>query len=117
MRVCKGDSNRAQTSMGTNKVNSNLEFLSVCFILAGHLQTSDQWPAARPNLIKATYPQAEGLQVQVAQRERDGEEGGGGVNTAQTRYSEANHTGWHINIVLKATAVSRLCYTQRYLGT
>lgn len=81
--------------------------------MAGHLQTSDQWPAARLNLIKATYPQAEGLQVQVAQREGDGEEEGGGVNTAQTRYSGANHTGWHINIVLNAIAVCRLCYTNR----
>lgn len=58
----------------------------------------------KKTLITATYPQAEGLH-QVAQRERDGEEEGGGVNTALTSYSEANHTGWHINIVLSAIAV------------
>lgn len=58
--------------------------------------------------------QVEGLQVQVAQGERDGEEAGGGVNTAQTSYSEANHTGWHINIVLSAIAVSMCQHCSLY---
>lgn len=74
--------------------------------LAGHLQTSDQWPAVRlkqgrkknkqkKKLITATYPEAEGLQVQVAQRETEMEkEREGGVITAQTSYSDSNNTGF-----------------------
>lgn len=104
-------------TLGNNKVNTDLECLCVCFMLL-------TWPVTyRPaingrlkqgreknNLITATYPQAEGLQVHAARSETEMEkEREGGVITAQTSYSTTLTAP--IKITLRAITGYRLgCY-------
>lgn len=61
------------------------------------------------NLITATYPQAEGLQVQAARREAELEkERESGIITAQTGYSDSTTLAAPIKIALRAITGYRL---------
>lgn len=63
----------------------------------------------KSNLITATYPQAEGLQVQSARRESELEkERESGIITAQTRYSDSTTLAAPIKIALRAITGYRL---------
>lgn len=64
------------------------------------------------NLITATYPQAEGLQVQAAQREAESQKKKeSGIITAQTIYSDSTTLAAPIKITLRAiTGCRPSCY-------